>query len=193
MNKKKTPDTIQSTQIEKDEKKTKFIVLPFVNKEAEEFGRRLNNLVTKSYPQVKFNIAFQPPMTIGSMFPFKDTVKTNNHKSLVVYKIRCETCGAEYIGKTERILQYRINEHKSLAKSNKSATKLHTTNNPGHQMDYENVEIIDQANNNLKLKVKKLLRIIQSKPDINRQLGSQSSYEINTILIQAYSQHKKRV
>ena len=195
LNKKRTPETIPSTPTptDTDEKKTRYIVLPFVNKKAEDFGRRLNNLVTKSYPQVKFNIAFQPPMTIGSMFPFKDTVKANNHRSLVVYKIRCKTCGAEYIGKTERILQHRINEHKRLGKSNKSATKLHTTNNPGHQMDYDNVEIIDLANNNLKLQVKELLHILKSKPDINRQLGSQSSYEINTILIQAYSQHKKRV
>ena len=60
-------------------------------------------------------------------------------------------------------------------------------------MDYDNVEIIDKANNNLKLQVKELQHILKSKPDINRQLGSQSSYEINTILIQAYSQHKKRV
>ena len=55
-------------------------------------------------------------------------------------------------------------------------------------MDYDNVEIIYQANNNLKLQVKELLHTLKFKPDINRQLGSQSSY---TILIQAYSQHKK--
>jgi len=174
------------------EKKTRFIVLPFSNRKVEEFGRRLNKLVTNNYPQVDFNIAFQPPMTIGSMFPFKDTVKVNNHKSLVIYKIKCKTCGAEYIGRTERILQYRINEHKSKAASNKSATKKHTDKYPGHQMDYDNVEIIDHADNPTKLDVKELLHILKTKPEINRQLGSQSSYEIKTILIQAYPQHRKK-
>jgi len=173
------------------DKKTRFIVLPYPNRKADEYGRRLNNLITNSYPQVDFNIAFQPPMTIGSMFPFKDSVKVNNHKSQVVYKLTCKTCKAEYIGRTERILQYRVNEHKSRAPSNKSATKKHTDKYPSHEMDYNNVEIIDTATNRTKLEVKELLHIIKSKPDINRQLGSQSSYEIKTILIQAYPQHRK--
>ena len=121
------------------EKKTRFIVLPFSNRKVEEFWRRLNKLVTSNYPQVDFNIAFQPPMTIGSTFPLKDTVKVNNHKSLVIYKIKCKTCGAEYIGRTERILQYRIKEQKSKAASNKSATKKHADKYPSHQMDYDNV------------------------------------------------------
>ena len=57
-----------------------------------------------------------------------------------------------------------------------------------HQMDYDNVQIIDQASNDMKLKIKELLHIIQRKPSLNRQLNSQSSYEIQTLLIQAYPQ-----
>ncbi len=59
-------------------------------------------------------------------------------------------------------------------------------------MDYDNVEIIDHADNATKLDVKELLHILKTKPEINRQLGSQSSYEIKTILIQAYPQHRKK-
>ncbi len=44
------------------------------------------------------------------------TIKENHLQSLVVYKIRCETCGQENIGKTERILNHRINEHNNAKK-----------------------------------------------------------------------------
>ena len=60
--------------------------------------------------------------------------------------------------------------------------------NPGHHMDFENINIIDQASNDMKLKIKELLHIIQKKPKLNKQLSSQSSYEIQTLLIQAYPQ-----
>jgi hypothetical protein len=39
---------------------------------------------------------------------------------------------------------------------------------------------------NVKLKVKELLHILNSKPELNKQFGLQSSYEINTLLIKAY-------
>jgi hypothetical protein len=60
----------------KFQKETKrFIVLPLVNKKAEDFAVRLQSLVEESYPQVDFNVAFKLPKTIGSLFPFKDQKK----------------------------------------------------------------------------------------------------------------------
>ncbi len=89
----------------KPQKETKrFIVLPFVNKKAEDFAVRLKSLVEESYSQVDFNVAFKSPKTIGSLFPFKDQIKEKTSQSLVVYKINCKTCNVDYIGKTERIL-----------------------------------------------------------------------------------------
>ncbi len=52
------------------------------------------------YPQA--DVAFKAPKTIGDMFPSKDKVMNTENKSLVVYKIKCKECGAEYIGKTEK-------------------------------------------------------------------------------------------
>ncbi len=44
----------------KPQKETKrFIVLPFVNKKAEDFAVRLKSLVEESYSQVDFNVAFK--------------------------------------------------------------------------------------------------------------------------------------
>jgi hypothetical protein len=36
----------------------RFIVLPFVRRNAEDFGIRLKKLVKVNYPQVDFNVAF---------------------------------------------------------------------------------------------------------------------------------------
>ena len=52
-------------------------------------------------------------------------------------------------------------------------------------MDYENVEILDQAESNFKLEMKELLHIIQHKPSLNRQLNRQSKYNIRTLIIAA--------
>jgi len=45
------------------QKETKrFIVLPFINKKAEDFAVRLKSLVEESYSQVDFNVAFKSPI-----------------------------------------------------------------------------------------------------------------------------------
>ena len=129
------------------------------------FAVRLKALVESNYTQVDFNVAFKSPNTIGNMFPFKDRIRDVEHHSLVVYKINCATCNTEYIGKTERILIHRMSEH---AKSNKSDCYQHTVDNKGHQMDYENIKVIDRASNDFKLKMKELLHILKTKPELNK-------------------------
>ena len=101
------------------------------------------------------------------MFPFKDNIKENHLKSLVVYKIKCETCNQCYIGKTERILTHRIKEHNNSKKE--SAIQTHKRLNPTHQIDASNIEIIDRADTNFKLMLKEMLHINKQKPELNTQ------------------------
>ncbi len=42
----------------------------------------------------------------------------------------------------------------------------------------------------LKLRIKELLHILKEKPVLNRQLGTQSKYEVKTILVPTYAQFK---
>lgn len=79
------------------------------------------------------------------MFHFKNKITVDNHELHVVYKIFCKKCDAEYTGKTDQILQHRINVHKARGKSNKLARKKHTDGHAGNVMDYENVKVIDQT------------------------------------------------
>ena len=73
-----------------------------------------------------------------------------------------------------------------------SACKKHTDENKGHEMSYDKVEVIDQASSSQKLAVKELLHILKLKPELNRQLNSQSSFDIKTIIVQAYPQHRTK-
>ena len=130
-------------------------------------------------------------MTIGKLFPFKDTLKNAEDRSLVVYSIRCDQCNAEYVGKTERILSYRIKEHSSNAKTNTSACKQHERDHRGHTMNYGRVEVLDSADTNQKLLVKELLHILDREPALNKQLNSQSSFDIKSLTILTYPQFRQ--
>ena len=161
------------------------MVLPYVSQRVEGFTKRLKAHVNKFYPQVDLNVAFRTPNEIGKFFPFKDRVRQITSKSLVVYRIKCskEGCNDTYIGKTQRILCHRIKEHQS---QKSSACKQHEEKCAGHLMDYENIEILDQAESNFKLEMKELLHIVQQKPSLNRQLNAQSKFNIRTLIIAAY-------
>ena len=87
----------------------------------------MKTLVAKIYTEVVFNVAFQTPYNIGKLFPFKDNIKNNKDLSYVVYNISLSHCGAEYIGKTDRIRAIWFKEHSST-----KACKQHELNNPGH-------------------------------------------------------------
>ena len=187
-NHQESPETTSSqAQAEKvigPEQLKRYMVLPYASQRVEGFTKRLKAHVNKFYPQVDFNVAFRTPSEIGKFFPFKDRVKHVQDRSLVVYRIKCvnEQCNASYIGKTQRILCHRLKEHQTRSES---ACKQHDAID-GHQMDYENVEILDTAESNFKLEMKELLHIVQRKPTLNRQLNPQSKFNIRTLIITAY-------
>ena len=52
-------------------------------------------------------------------------------------------------------------------------------------MYWENVSILDTAHIELKLCYKELLHIFIRKPELNKQLNSQSKYEVKTLIIKA--------
>ncbi len=76
--------------------------------------------------------------------------------------------------KTERILVHRLKEHqKKKQTTNKSACYEHIEENPTHEMEHENIQVIDRASSNFKLRMKELLH-------------SQSDYEIKTLIISVF-------
>ena len=127
-------------------------------------------------------VAFQTPNDIGRLFPHKDRIENVKMKSKVVYHLKCQDCDANYIGKTERILTHRLNEHSHLDKN--SAIHQHLAENKTHKFDFEGVEILDTADSDIKLQLKELLHVNKLKPSLNLQLTS-DAYQIKTFIIGA--------
>ena len=111
-------------------------------------------------------------------------------QSNVVYRFECLHCNASYIGKTERLLGYRIKEHMK-----RDAGYQHERSNPGHKIDWENIQILDTADNSKKLAIKELLHILKREPSLNKQLNQQqknnprSGLNLKTLLIAAHPEH----
>ena len=123
-------------------------------------------------------------MEIGKLFKFKDKVVEIAKRSLVFYHIKCkgtesDACAESYIGKTERILHYRLEEHK---KQEKSALHEHQMRS-GHEIDYDGVVILDKADTDRKLQIKELLYIDKLEPTLNKQVNSQTKFRINVNIV----------
>jgi hypothetical protein len=158
-------------------------VLPYAGEKSEEFSKRLKNLVEQNFPKIDLKIAFTTPNEIGKLFPFKDKITNIEKQSLVIYKINCKTCNASYIGKTERILSHRIKEHKNSNAKEQSAVQIHKKENPTHSIDFDNIEILDKADSDYKLKMKEMLHINQLKPILNIQHTAKFNSQIQTLII----------
>ena len=103
----------------------------------------------------------------------------------MVYSSRCGTCEAEYVGETIRPLATRIKEHKDsvMKKNTKSALGEHVINNPGHDIEFEKVKVIDSECRNLQRKVKEAIHIRERNPSLNRQIGYELPW-IYTVVLQ---------
>jgi hypothetical protein len=89
-------------------------------------------------------------------------------------------CDADYIGKSERILNERVLEH---LKDKESHVFQHI-HNEKHRMDVENIKILDRAGNDLRLQYKEMLYIRKLNPSLNRQMNS----ELFTLIIRNLKQ-----
>lgn len=161
---------VNEQQIEQQqpaEKQKRYLVLPYSNHKVDAYAEKLTKLVNETFPQVDFKIAFKAPNEIGKMFPFKDNIKEKHSQSHVVYKFTCETCKQSYIGKTKRILLLRVKEH--LNPKKESAIQTHLKEHPTHVFKAENIEILDKATSDFKLRLKEELHIVTHKPEINVQ------------------------
>jgi hypothetical protein len=88
-------------------------------------------------------------------------IKTNRRTGEKTY----EKCSD--IGMTDRILKRRIDEHKK-----KGSVFEHTKT--GHEIDFENVKVIDSANTSYKLALKESMHITLNKPTLNVQQSAAS-------------------
>jgi hypothetical protein len=136
------------------------------------FESKIKDLVSTYYPKVELRLAYKTPKQIRELFKFKDQI-SSQLKSYVVYKINCRSCKACYIGKIIRHLRTRIEEHKNGIGSREEVSSVykHMLEN-NHEIDFENVEVLDSATNDYRLRLKEALYIKKFKPALNIQVQS---------------------
>ena len=156
---------INVDKVQNPKEKIKYLSIPFINDKSEIIGRKIQEAVKEHFTNINLRVAFKSPATLGSHFPFKDKVTDPSKLSMVVYHLKCKNCNADYIGQTKRICDVRMKDHQT----DKNSHVFEHHNIPGHEIDFENVEILDRADTVRKLEYKEMLYIRKHKPTINKQ------------------------
>ncbi|KYN09297.1 hypothetical protein ALC57_18593 [Trachymyrmex cornetzi] len=131
-----------------------YCTLPYVRE------KNLTEKFHNVYRNYNLNIAYKP---VNSLNKFIKTGKDRLDKmdnNNVVYKISCCDCDCSYVGQTKRKLKTRIKEHKSdIRKSNNhSVVSLHQLEY-GHQIDWDNINILDSEHSFYKRSISEMIHI----------------------------------
>jgi hypothetical protein len=89
---------------------TAVLRVPYYGEPSEIFGKRVVAAVAKQYPLKKVRTVYDLTSRIGQYFNTKDPIPTDL-RSGIVYEVVFSQCNVNYIGKTCRHLQTRVNEH----------------------------------------------------------------------------------
>ncbi len=190
-----TSQTPKPTRDNNDPVHTIWIKLPFIGKKGNFLIRNCTRKISRLLKRpVKFVNHWD--VVESNTFTSQKDPTPKPYKSSVVYKFVCPGCNASYIGKTDRCLYTRINEH---AKSDKSEIYNHVhacehfqhvlslLNLPSNLLDvnytisvidliFNNCYIIDRSNNWSLLLFKEAYHIRRCDPPLNH--GARASKEL---------------
>ena len=106
---------------------------------------------------------------LSSMFSSKDFIP-ESLKSRVVYQITCASCGARYIGETNRHFHTRVNEHLFRDKNSHVFRHLDCSRHCRDSCDASCFKIIDYAKTFSQLKIRESFQIERLNPELNKQV-----------------------
>ena len=141
--------------------------------------RELSRFLSLQYPYVEFRFVFKNPLTIGSLFHFKDSLP-DLISSFIIYLFTCPDCNSgKYIGASNRILKVRIDCHKGVSyrtgldlnKKEFSAIRNHAASCKYH-IRYQEFKILSQSQNSSHLPFLESLFIKQLSPNLNNSISS---------------------
>ena len=103
-----------------------------------------------------------------------------------MYSVKCGTCDNEYMGETQRALGVRKKENCDairLERVERSAVAEHVhAGLEPHEIDWQNLKLIDRASWKRERKVREALHIGIRKPGMNRDIGVERSAIWDTVL-----------
>ncbi len=119
---------------------------------------------------------------LSDFFPFKDRIPFAL-RSHVVYKYKCQCCGALYVGQTRRHIHTRISEHMGV--SPKTGNKLSVSQMSAvlthhhfskHTISDSDFTILTSSNSKFDLEMRESLLISKFKPILNNNISSTPLY-----------------
>ena len=155
-----------------------YVSLPFMYNSSN-VKRELTKILSHLYPYVNFNFVFKNPLTIGSLFKFKDTLP-QLMRSSTVYLYSCPRCNlGKYIGNSSRLLKVRIDCHMgisyrtgcTLSKKEFSAIRNHSVSCK-HEIQYDDFKVLAQSHNSHSLPFLESLYVKHLSPNLNNTTTS---------------------
>ena len=148
------------------EPKNIFIRLPYLQDTSHKAFKSLNSCLSriKCSSELTFKVLYKY-CRIGNRLRFKDkqTIKSN-----CVYRVKCMSCDASYIGETCRNVNTRMREHSTC----KDSAVFDHTRETGHEFNLKDPEILCFESDWSKRKIKEALYIQEHNPSLNKQVES---------------------
>ena len=154
-------------------KKILFFCIPYTGQHGLQIRTQLHKLLSKAYPHISIRFVFRPTCRLSDFFPFKDRIPSAM-RSHVVYKYKCQCCGALYVGQTRRHIHTRISEHMGV--SSKTGNKLSVSQMSAvlihhhlskHTISDSDFTILTSGNSKFDLEMRESLLISKLKPILN--------------------------
>jgi len=137
----------------------KFIGFPYV--------KCLSQHIKKSFKNTEFTPGYACLNRLDRFIKLHKDTTDHNSKNNIIYKIMCKDCDASYVGQTKRKLNTRISEHKrNIKQSNLSVVSRHIID-MNHDMDWNDVRILDCESNYYKRLISETIHIKQQKNSLN--------------------------
>jgi len=153
---------------EKDENpRFQYFTIPYVSCISKKFIQFFKNITFSK-------LAFCCYNKLNKFIGVHKDVLSLSSRSNVVYRINCLDCDTSYVSQTKRILNTRINEHKSHIRRNSTQPSVITDHRLkfGHEFDWDNVQILDSESNYNKRLISEMIYI--KKQNRDRNLNAQT-------------------
>jgi len=157
------------------DRKCIFFRLPYLGDVSVKTRNTINTFLRRNKLDNKLKFIFIDKVRkIKDSFKVKDKINVLM-KSNAVYKLSC-SCGASYIGHTERNLHHRMVEHSKTTGSKLSAVGEHLKDNPDHVVNFDEPEILAYSPYWYKRVILEALHIQSQQPSLNVQRETRDLY-----------------
>ena len=165
----------QKEEKQTQKRKANYFKLPYIGEISNNTQKKIRDLCKRYCKEMDITLIFNT-CKIGSFFSSKSKCPSYL-QSFVVYRFKCTSCGASYVGQTTRHCSVRVGEHLHTDKASHIYKHINSNENCKQANDETSFKIIDRANTEYTLKLKEAMHIKWLKPSLNSQ-----KYHLNLTL-----------